>query len=206
MLNTFELPQYILGQYPHEKITHLKLQKLLYYVKVWGIVAGVELYQGEFKKWERGPVNIEVYHKYKSFGRDPIMQEPDTGQPNLDGLEKELTDFIVSSYIPISAISLSAMTHKESPWIDTPQNSVISHDKILKFYSQQPFAKNFNPFDVANKSYFVVQSNSWHAYTLDMTVDDMERNAQFSSFKDYLALSTQAQVDVEKLISSLPQF
>ena len=206
MLKTFELPQYILGQYPHEKITHLKLQKLLYYVKVWGIVAGVELYQGEFEKWERGPVNTDVYHKYKSFGRDPIVQDPHIEQPNVAGREKELIDFIVASYMPISAISLSAMTHKEAPWIETPQNSVISHDKILEFYSQQSFARNFNPLDVANKPYFVVQSNSWHAYTLDMTVDDMERSAQFSSFKDYLALSTQAQVDVEKLIRSLPEF
>ena len=61
MSGIYELPHYILATYADYKITPLKLQKLLYYAKVWGIVAGEELYQGEFKKWTHGPVNTEVY-------------------------------------------------------------------------------------------------------------------------------------------------
>ncbi|MCB0210374.1 MAG: DUF4065 domain-containing protein [Anaerolineae bacterium] len=202
MLDTFELPHYILGHYSKSKITPLKLQKLLYYVKVWGIVAGVELYQGEFMRWEHGPVNADVYRQYKSFGRNPIVQ-PYIESPSFDGLQKELIDFIIAAYVPFSAISLSAMTHKESPWQDTSPNCIISHDKILDFYSQQLFAHNFNPFDPIDKPYFPVQSNSWYAYILDMTTDDVERHTRFSSFQDYQTRLKQAQADTDDINQAL---
>lgn len=196
MLDTFELPHYILKHYSKSKITPLKLQKMLYYVKVWSIVAGIELYQGEFVRWEHGPVNLDVYHQYKPFGRNPIDQFH-IEAVNFDGPEKELIDFIIAAYLPFSAISLSAMTHKESPWQDTSPNCVISHKKFFSFYSQQLFAHNFNPFDPINKPYFPVQSNSWYAYILDMTTDDVERHTQFSSFQDYQTRLKQAQADTD---------
>ncbi len=129
MLATYELPQYILGYYTKNKITPLKLQKLLYYVKVWGIVAGVELYQGKFEKWPHGPVNPDVYHQYKSFGRNPIV-ESFNGYPDFGGLEQELTDFIIEAYLPFSAISLSAMTHKELPVKAKPPRVTVSEKSL----------------------------------------------------------------------------
>lgn len=195
MLATYELPIYILQSHSDEKITPLKLQKLLYYVKVWGIVAGMDLYQGEFQKWTHGPVNPDVYHQYRSFARMPIVVQPNGIQAEVSGQEKELIDFIVAAYLPFSAISLSALTHKEAPWQDTPLNSVISHDAILDFYSRQPFAKNFNPFDLAHKPYYAVQSNSFYAYVLDMTPEDADRHAQFPSFEAYLSHFKQAKAD-----------
>lgn len=204
MLDTYELPLYILGSYPNNKITPLKLQKLLYYVKVWGIVAGIDLYQGEFTRWTHGPVNVETYCQYKSFGRNPIaLSAPEYPTPNGNGLGKELIDFVVSAYMPFSAISLSAMTHKESPWLTTPPNQIISHDQILDFYSQQLFARNFNPFDPANKPYFPVQSNSWHAYIFDMTDDDVEHHTRFPSFQQYQTQLKQAQSDTGDLSHAL---
>ena len=94
MLGTYELPHYILEHYSDKNITPLKLQKLLYYVKVWGIVAGVELYQGEFLKWKHGPVNVDVYHHYKSFERGQIVMQPETARIDLGTQEKEMIDFI----------------------------------------------------------------------------------------------------------------
>jgi len=202
MLDTYKLPQYILRRYSASKITHLKLQKLLYYLKVWGIVADVELYKGEFVRWEHGPVNKDVYHEYKPFGRNPIVAI-DAECPDFDDQVKELVHFIISAYLPFSAISLSAMTHKESPWRDTPQNCVISHDKILDFYSKQLFADNFKPFDPVRKPYFSVQSNSWYAYILDMETYDVERCTRFSSFQDYQTRLKQAQSDTEDLSQEL---
>lgn len=211
MLGTYELPHYILEHYSDKNITPLKLQKLLYYVKVWGIVAGVELYQGEFLKWKHGPVNVDVYHHYKSFERGQIVMQPETARIDLDTQEKEMIDFIVSAYIPFSAISLSALTHKELPWQNTSQNAVIGHADILDFYSQQPFANNFNPFDLANKPYFPVQSNSWYAYILDMSPDDVQRHTQFSSFQAYQTQLREAQADtgdeneiLQSLICQIP--
>jgi len=203
VLGVYELPYYILQHHPDSKITPLKLQKLLYYVKVWGIVAGTELYEGEFQKWTHGPVNPDVYHQYRSFAQEPIVVQPNGIQADVSGQEKELIDFIVAAYLPFSAISLSALTHKEAPWQNTPLNSVIGHDAILEYYSRQPFAKNFNPFDLANNPYYPVQSNSWYAYVLDMTPDDVERHTQFSSFQAYQTQLKQAQAETDGLDEAL---
>mgnify|MGYP006901806588 CR=1 FL=1 len=73
MMKVHELPDHILKIGVDYKITPLKLQRLLWYVKVWGIVAGVPLYEGEFHRERNGPINLEVYEKYKSFRNNKIV-------------------------------------------------------------------------------------------------------------------------------------
>jgi uncharacterized phage-associated protein len=196
------LPQYILWQNSTVKITPLKLQKLLYYVKAWGLVAGMDLFEGEFYKWPYGPVNPEVYHTCKQYGRSPIP--PPITQPALPApVERELIDFIIEAYLPFSPTTLSAMTHKEAPWRETPDNAVISHAAMRRFYARQPFAKNLASFDFVHKPYYPVQGDSWHAFVLDMSAEDAHRHTQFASYAQYREYFKQAQADITDLEQDL---
>ena len=189
MIETYALPQYILWQNSTTKITPLKLQKLLYYVKAWGLVAGMDLYQGQFYKWPYGPVNPEAYHAYKQYGRNRIpIPPPPASMPLTD--EQALIDFILAAYLPFSATTLSAMTHKESPWQQTPDGDIISPAAMRRFYEQQAFAKNFNPFAPTNKPYYPVQSDAWHAFVLDMSDEDIHRHTQIESYQRYQKASS----------------
>src|SRR5680860_1484667 len=110
MYSLKSLASYILHKYKGE-VTPMKLQKLLYYVKVWTLVAGKKIipsYQG-FYAWKYGPVNPGIYHDYKHFKSDNIGET--STHSNLEKDDKELIDFILDSYGCYNAITLSKTTH-----------------------------------------------------------------------------------------------
>lgn len=183
-MKTLHLAQYIVNEcQQYGQITPLKLQKLLYYIKAWGEVAGKKLLKAPFKKWDYGPVNPEVYHAYKEYGRKPIpfMKVP----KNPTGKEKKLIDFISTCYAQFNAVTLSAMTHEEKPWQETPKDKVISVRLMKEFYRKQPFAGNF-PFDPDRGPFYPVDSDSSHAFTMDMSEEEAEQVKTYSSYRSYL--------------------
>ncbi len=111
-----EIATYVID-YVHRKeksVTPMKLQKLLFYIKAWGLVAGVDVIPSAFRKWAFGPVNPNVYKKYKKYGSGAIPT-PDYVHPPYDD-ERAIIDFVLSSYAQFSAVELSNMTHSEDPW------------------------------------------------------------------------------------------
>lgn len=192
-MNTLELANYILYQYPGT--THLKLQKLLYYLKVWGTIAGDRLVESDFEKWIYGPVSPVIYQEYRQYGANPI---PSPGNPPhfQHQTTKDLVDFILEAYAPHQAFDLSAMTHRELPWNKIANNDIITESQIQEVYALLPFARNFNPFDPERKPYYVVQSNGWYAYTMDMNAEDIQRSTRFPSYAEY----KESQKEVENLL------
>lgn len=164
-------------------VTPLKLQKLLYYVKAWGTVAGKKLVPGSFEKWDYGPANPEVYSTFKQHGRDPI---PKHACPSPRGKKKQLVDFISICYAQYDAVTLSRMTHKEEPWRETPSNAVISEDLMRDYYSNHPFARNF-PFNPNEGPFYPVGSGTEYGFTLDMNESEAERITTYDSFSEYLS-------------------
>ena len=52
-----------------DSITHLKLQKLIYYSQAWSLALnGIALFEEDFEAWAHGPVIPEVYQEYKEYG------------------------------------------------------------------------------------------------------------------------------------------
>ncbi|MFH1214675.1 MAG: type II toxin-antitoxin system antitoxin SocA domain-containing protein, partial [Candidatus Neomarinimicrobiota bacterium] len=148
-------------------VSPMKLQKILYYLKVWSLVDGHPLFRESFEKWEYGPVNRAIYHHYQKYGRNPI--QPEAGKPvSIDHDKKILADFILDCYAPINAISLSMLTHNEAPWKDTVKDAVITDESIMVFYNKQPFAKNF-PLDFSNKPFYPVMTDLNYAFLTDMS-------------------------------------
>ncbi|MGI0527311.1 Panacea domain-containing protein [Rhizobium giardinii] len=116
------------------KITHLKLQKLLYYVAGYYLVAtGKPLIDHTFEAWEYGPVVPEIYHEFKANAGKPITTQAteldwETGQfvpvpiPTDDRALNKVLDFVMKNYGKYSGAQLSDMTHREgSPWDLTRQ-------------------------------------------------------------------------------------
>lgn len=113
-MSIFSLADYIINKYPG-KITPMKLQKLLYYIKVWGIVAGYKIISEPFYAWKYGPVNKDIYHAYKKYGSKPIDDFDPFSKVSIEN--QEFVDFILDSYAPYNAIELSKTTHIEEPWL-----------------------------------------------------------------------------------------
>jgi len=102
-----------------EFLTHLRLQKLLYYVQGWSLAArNKPMFQERIEAWANGPVVRDVYPRFASYGRNPI---PPDEIPEPVGLNKEEAVFVEAvwgAYKQYSAGGLWNMTHKEAPWKD----------------------------------------------------------------------------------------
>jgi len=60
------LTQYILGKCGD--MSHLKLQKLLYYIQAWHLaIFGKSVIDDDFKAWVHGPVCVSVWHAVKKY-------------------------------------------------------------------------------------------------------------------------------------------
>lgn len=180
------LAAYILNKYKSE-ITPMKLQKLLYYIKVWILIDGKGILDTtwKFEAWKHGPVNPFIYHKFKGYKNNPIQNVPEYQPPNKE--ELEIIDFILESYAFYNAITLSKATHAEDPWINKKDyNGTITDEEICNYYSKELFAKNF-PLNF-NQCYYPPNTLAHYAYTFDMAKDDKASEYIFDSIEEYKSL------------------
>lgn len=119
-----------------ELMSNMKLQKMLYYEQGFHLaVFGTPLFEEDIEAWMYGPVVPTVYEVYKDYGYNGI----DPGkveEVSLSDREQALFDEVYKVYGAYSAIGLMNMTHRESPWANTPTGvgSVISRDKMVEFF------------------------------------------------------------------------
>lgn len=126
-----------------ESITHLKVQKLLYYAQAWHLLAFEKpLFTEELRAWSHGPVVPSVYHSLKEHGWNAI---PELAQKDeLDAEAEGILEQVLSIYGEFSAKRLEAMTHSEDPWKEArgdlqPEarcDAVISREAIKAYFKR----------------------------------------------------------------------
>ena len=140
MADAFDVAAYLLSKADIKEgdgMTHLKLQKLLYYCQGFALVLlGRALLSNEIEAWEHGPVVVDVYHEFKRYG-DGIIN--DLGPGNISILtddEKSMIDDVYEVYGVYSASRLRNLTHNEKPWIDAENklDKVITHKAMKDFF------------------------------------------------------------------------
>ncbi|HPN37383.1 MAG TPA: DUF4065 domain-containing protein [Melioribacteraceae bacterium] len=185
-MESINLAYYILDRFSTEKITPLKLQKLIYYVKSWSIIAKIDLGDIRFYKWDFGPVNKEVYNNFKSYGKSVIKVTKNDIQDIKIFSNRDFIDFIILNYIYFDAFTLSAMTHQEDPWSKTIDNQLIDERLIKEYYSKKDFARNF-PYKKDNP-FYPLKTNLDYSFELDFAKEDKISGRVFSSFNEYLRI------------------
>lgn len=119
-------------------ITNMKLQKLLYYAQGWYLATeNKPLFKEDFKKWQYGPVCVEVYEQFKYFGGTPITSYATGVKSTLDDYTAEFIKLIWDIYKKYSAIELSNLSHIEDPWKNAEMYQVISKEAIMDFFSKK---------------------------------------------------------------------
>lgn len=143
--NSIDIANYIIWKAESmdiNDITHLKLQKLLYYVVASYLkTTSNQLFDEPVSKWQYGPVVKSVYHHFKIFG-DGLLK-PTTylsSESNYSGhgdffikfvdvdsinaeIENEkvinkITESIINNTRCFSAFDLVDRTHQENAWKD----------------------------------------------------------------------------------------
>lgn len=117
-------------------LTPLKLQKILYYVQGWSYVwDGVPVFDEEFEAWQYGPVNREVYEKFKEYKNREIPQAEGRIPANAKQSELETIESVWRDYGDETASNLVSMTHSEAPWREAYQSgSNITNEAIREYF------------------------------------------------------------------------
>jgi uncharacterized phage-associated protein len=105
------------------KLTQMQLQKLVFFAHGWHLATlGRPLSTKVFSAWKWGPVNTQIYNKFKKFGALSIegYAKDEVGNEYLESFESstlKLLDEIFDNLSPLSGPQLSKETHRVgSPW------------------------------------------------------------------------------------------
>lgn len=139
MASVFDVAAYIVRK--KGELTAMKLQKLVYYAQAWSLVWDEKpLFEERIEAWANGPVSPDLYYAHQ--GEFIITEEPKGDFKKLKNYEKETVKAVLRDYGSKSANWLSALTHKESPWVDARKgipdgersNRLISHASMSEYY------------------------------------------------------------------------
>lgn len=126
-----------------EAITHLKLQKLIYFAQAYYLAnLGEELFSEDFEAWAHGPVLPSIYASYSGnrWNALPTVNAPD--------IADEITNYLEAFFRKfgrLGAKELEKLSHSHSPWKDArgdapPEarcSNTITKKAIKKFYGSQ---------------------------------------------------------------------
>ncbi|MDN7806934.1 Panacea domain-containing protein [Burkholderia gladioli] len=125
-----------------DPITHLKLQKLVYYAQAWCLAMLNEpLFDEDLEAWAHGPVSRSLYDKYAGAKWNPL-EAPGGEDAGFSAEQVDILQEVKEAYGRYASKRLEAMTHNEQPWLDArgslgPEersNAKISKETMGHFY------------------------------------------------------------------------
>ena len=127
-----------------EKITLLKVLKLLYYAEGCYLASFAKsLFPERILAWEHGPVVEEVYKEYPNAYELNLTSED---KQELKKFSKEDDEFLGQVYDVFgqyTAWGLRNMTHKETPWIEATDNGTHLNGEISRETMKTYFEENY---------------------------------------------------------------
>jgi uncharacterized phage-associated protein len=100
------------------KLTHLKLQKILYYVQGWYLAnRSIPLFEDSIEAWALGPAIRNIYNRYNYYGSKILDNAFEENQINIiNAGDKRFLDNLWNKYKKFTAPELVGITHTEMPW------------------------------------------------------------------------------------------
>ena len=173
--SALNLATWIRGRFEDSSLTHLKLQKLVFYCFGAGLALDHEAELGaiRFEAWQHGPVNRDVWNRFRNVKAAPLpLLGPELAPRYSAALEEVLTDTL-TVYGALDAWSLRQQTHLEQPWVDAYATRSEIEPATLRVHFRSKFR-----CDVRAPQYL---AHSWND-----TLDGLP-TATFSSLRELAA-------------------
>ena len=138
----FDIALYILEK--QGEMTAMKLQKLAFYVKAWGLVWDEEeIFPDTFQAWANGAVSPALYRIHSGLFKvySDLFHFANTN--NIAPHHKETIGNVLDFYGKYTAQQLSDINHQEAPWREARGtckpgdrcSTVITTSSIAEYYS-----------------------------------------------------------------------
>jgi uncharacterized phage-associated protein len=123
-----------------ESLTPMKLLKLVYIAQGLMLAArDSPLFNERIEAWRWGPVVPKLYSRFSKYGSAGIEEQPP--KPRVGAVVEEALEVVWDVYSPVSALELSALTHRpDTPWSQVYEancNHEISQDLIAQYYKSE---------------------------------------------------------------------
>ncbi len=138
MASALDVAKYFLNRADaaDELLSHLKLQKLLYYSQGFKLaIVGPPLFDEEILAWEHGPVVREVWNEYRDFGGGGIPAPAEVVEFAPD--DREVMDEVWTVFGQFSAWRLREMSHATPPWANAQRNAAIPLEGMREYFVTQ---------------------------------------------------------------------
>ena len=144
----YDVANYFLSQVDYDaggSMTHLKLQKMVYYAQAWCMVfLGKPLFKERFEAWIHGPVCPELWQEYKECGyfHIPCSENVDVDMFSVE--QRGVLNDVWDAYGQFDGKHLEELTHQEDPWLEarkglhpgTHCTNTISLDTMRDYYTK----------------------------------------------------------------------
>lgn len=133
-------------------MTHLKLQKLVYYVcALYYTFENKAMIHDDilvpWEAWLHGPANRYLHNKYRDSGLNyyEITFNPEENKFEMLSEENKcFIDEVLELFGKYDGITLETLTHKEDPWLqargnispNAPSNNILNYEIIKDYYSK----------------------------------------------------------------------
>lgn len=145
MISVLDVAKYFLSKSilgTKKEITHLKLQKLIYYSQGYFLALnnGQPMFNERLEAWVHGPVCPTIYYEYRKYNFQAI---PNSSESCVPSQYLKVLDSVWNAYGEFDGNELERMTHQEEPWIIARgqiPNWQASNDEITKLSMKEYFS------------------------------------------------------------------
>lgn len=151
--------------YKSKDITHLMLQKALYYIQGFYYAFYQQfVFSDDCEAWVHGPVYRKIYNKYRAYGYAAIESQEPFDESKLTDAEKSIADSVIEHICCYSGGILESFTHSEMPWLRTRRDlpHAYASDRVI---SKELISEYFNE---VKRHYNMINPSDIKAYALDM--------------------------------------
>ena len=164
----YDVAEYILFKSNYD-ITHLAMQKLLYYIQGFYYAFNSEfLFLDDCQARIHGPVFENIYHKYKENSYHSIKRNRTFDMSKLTKKEINVIDGVIKNLGCFGGETLRILTHSEKPWkqtrkgLSSNQNCkrIINKELIGNYFKE--LVKEYkitSPKEICNYSYKIIKNN-----------------------------------------------
>lgn len=132
-----------------EGFTHMKMQKLLYYVQ--GTIVAAErrpLFDEHIVAWEHGPVVYDAWvmmkhHEANNMPIDELELPSEYIASQFTDHQQGWINWILSQHAHRTAAELRAQTHDEPPWIDAVKHNNGRYGGVITLTSLKRYFRTF---------------------------------------------------------------
>lgn len=151
-----------------DSITHLKLQKLIYFAQGISIsLTDKLLFDEPMIALQHGPVSSSVYNIFKVFGNNTIPQPPEMDFDIYDHSVKNLIYKVYNIYGEHTASHLRNLSHEHSSWVKAfnTQERTINYKEVKNdFIKNNHSIENLDVSGIDKQSIIDAEDRWWMSY------------------------------------------